>query len=52
MGNTKYILTKSSDLSLYIKEKDWYSFSGRGYRWKIGCSKQINSIEIYDDTSK
>jgi len=28
-------LTISNDLSCEIREKDWHSFSGRGYLWKI-----------------
>jgi len=32
-------LTKSKDLSLQIRENDWYSFSGRGYRWNIAWTK-------------
>lgn len=41
MGKVKNVLTRSSDLSLYIRENDWYSFSGRGYLWKIGWKREI-----------
>lgn len=39
------MLTKSKDLSSYIRENDWYSFSGRGYLWNIGCSEDQEQSE-------
>lgn len=52
-GDYKRTLTRSSDLSLYIREKDWYSFSGRRYLWKIGWNhkqikiKKFNQMELH-----
>ena len=56
MDENDYIkesLTRSSDLSLYMRENDWYSFSGRGYLWKIGWKilgqvQSVHNTKTYD----